>query len=118
MRDSSLCSTDAASFAQSDRTPITSVSFVICSALLQESFSLGAVYVDETVACDSSEAAASARVKEVQRTVSLLDARMPFHSALLEDALCAEEKCEGRDTNGLERRCQTEDLLNVILLRA
>ena len=112
MHDSSLYSTHAANIAQSDRTPITSESLRICSALLQESFRLGAVYVDKTVACDSSEAVASARIEEVQRTVSLLDAKMPFHSVLLEDALCS----EGGDSNRLERRCQTGDLLNVIPL--
>ena len=38
---------------------------------------------------------------------------MPFHSALLEDALCSEEECEGRDGGWQERRCQMGELINV-----
>ena len=90
-------------------------SLSLWNLLLQESFRLGAIYVDETVACDSSEAASSARIEKVQRTVSLLDGRMPFHSASLEDALCSGEECEGGDSSGRERRCQTGDLINVSL---
>lgn len=85
---------------------------------MQESFRLGAVYVDETVAYDSSGAAASARIEEVQGTVSLVDASMPFHSVLLEDALCPEEEHEGEDSSGPERQCQTQELLNVSLVCA
>lgn len=48
--------------------------------------------------------------------MSLLDASMPFHSALLEDALCLEEECEGGDSSGQERRRQTGDLINVSLV--
>ena len=49
--------------------------------------------------------------------MSLLDAKMPLHSALLEDALfCSDEECEGGDGSGRERRCQIGELINVSFL--
>ena len=48
----------------------------------------------------------------MQSTLSCIDESMPFHSALLEDALPSEEG-DGEDSSTLDRRQQIQEVLTV-----
>lgn len=86
-------------------------SVTMTALMMQETYSLGAVYVDEAVAYGGSEASAQHRVEEVQSSVRSIDDSIPCHSALLEDAFAAEEQWGSSD--GADKRHQTEELLSV-----
>ena len=83
--------------------------------VLQETFRLGAIHIDETLAYDSTETTAQQRIQEVQSTLSCIDESMPFHSAPLEDALPSEEG-DWEDSSTTDRRQQTQEVLAVRFL--
>ena len=80
--------------------------------MTQETFSLGAIHIDETAAFGEPEAMAQQRTQEVRSTVAGVDASMPFHSALLEDALPSDSEVEEASSTTEQRR-QLQELLMV-----
>lgn len=85
-----------------------------CVMVLQETFRLGAIHIDETLAYDSTETTDQHRIQEVQSTLSCIDESMPFHSALLEDALPSEEG-DWEESSTMDRRQQIQEVLTVRL---
>ena len=85
-----------------------------CDVGTQETFRLGAIHVDETVAYNESEALAQQRTKAVRSTVAGIDESMPFHSVLLEDALPSDgDSVEEPAT--VQRHYQLQDLVMASL---
>ncbi len=81
---------------------------------MQETFRLGALHIDETVAYSESEATAQQRTQAVQSTVAGIDESMPFHSVLLEDALPSDEDSEA-ELPTTHRRHQLQELVTASL---
>ena len=87
---------------------------LICSVVIQETFRLGALHIDETVAYSNSQAMAQQRTQAVRSTVPDIDESTPFHSVLLEDALPSDEQdVEVPSTKGSRQR-----LKDVLLVRS
>lgn len=82
------------------------------SAVIQETFRLGALHIDETVAHSASQATAQQRKRVVQSTVAGIDESMPFHNASLEDDLLSDEM-NGGVPSTVELRQQLQELLTV-----
>ncbi len=81
-----------------------------CAVVTQDTFKLGAIHIDETVACSESQATALQRTWAVQSTVAGIDESMPFHSESLEDALPSDEQSGGLPCS-TERRRHLQELL-------
>ena len=82
--------------------------------VVQETFRLGALHIDETVAYNESEGMARQRTSAVQSTVAGINESMPFHSALLEDALPSDEE-NGDEPTTVRRRHQLQELVTASL---
>ena len=80
--------------------------------MTQDTFRLGALHIDETVAYRESEATAQQRTQAVRSTVAGIDENMPFHSEALEDALPSDER-NGEVRCVMERRQQLQELLTA-----